>query len=261
MHAAPAATGTGAGDGEAGMPDGDIQWAMEIDPADVMACGGYVPERCLDGLTGDGEPSAGKGEVAGNGPLDEQIPAACVDVLTGKADPGGDVVTEEEDTFHHETVAPDEDLGLDNNVTNEPNPDEKDAGSQLLAETRVAADSGKGSALDKPENEPNREGGSTAVGVADSQEDEASMGDRLPTQHHARAPALPTAVSRREKKKSKRDGRVERKALARRELERRLRAHLAGDGGVAEANKLIDDLRAAFRQEFRDLLPRGPRGP
>jgi hypothetical protein len=116
-----------------------------------------------------------------------------------------------------------------------------------------------GPALDKPENESNGEVRPTAVGVADSRGGEGVMGAWAPTEHLARAPAA--AVSRPGKKKAKLDGRQERKALARRELERRVRAYLEGGGTEAEANKLIDDLREAQMREFRDLMGPAARGP
>jgi hypothetical protein len=112
--------------------------------------------------------------------------------------------------------------------------------------------------LDKPENKPNCEPEPTAVGVSGSHEGESAMGGRAPTRQPARAPGAATS---RAKKKIKRDGRLERKALARRVLERRVRAQLEGRGSVAEANKLIDDLREASMQEFRDLMPPARRGP
>jgi hypothetical protein len=149
---------------------------------DVLACGGYLPERCLDGLTVDGEPAAGEGEVAGDEPLDEHVPATCGDGLAGSTQSGGHLVG---DDFFKESVGPLEDdamvtgqpaineanawrpsvdegagsgdprptfagsridSGLDNNVTNEPSFAEKDAGSQLHCEIGVTADFEKVSA-------------------------------------------------------------------------------------------------------------------
>jgi hypothetical protein len=109
-----------------------------------------------------------------------------------------------------------------------------------------------GAALDKPGNEPSIEGGPEAVGAVDCRDGKGVRRARAPTGHRARAPAA--AVSRPGKRKAKRDERSERKVLARRELERRLRAQFEGRGTEAEAIKLIDDLREAQMQAFRDLM-------
>jgi hypothetical protein len=178
----------------------------------------------------------------------------------GNSEPGGDVVDGGIDTFEG-TAVPCGNGGLDNNVTNEPKLGKEVYVSQPHGEAVVTADCGVDSALDKAENEPNAEVRPTAVGVADTHIGEATTGARSSMQYRARAPAAPEAVSRRKKKKSKREGRLERKALARRELERRPRAQLEGRGSVAEANKLIDDLREAQNQEFRSLMPQAPRAP
>jgi hypothetical protein len=313
---------------------GDAAFAerqVTIDAADVLACGGYLPERFLDGLTGDGEPSPDGCDASGAGTLDALIPAVCGSGLTGNAEPGGDAV--DEDACRQETVASNEDLavvthhpsvvesntwrpsvgggagsgeprpttaaggagsgeprpttvggragsgeprpttsgephpttpeagtdgGLDKRVTNEPNPAETVSLSQPTGEITVTTNSGVGSALDKVESESNGEDCPVAEGVADPHEDGAPRGGRSPTQHGARAPA---AASRREKKKMKRDGRQERKALTQRELERRLRAYEEGDGTVAETNKLIDDLREALMQLVRELMGLAARAP
>ena len=102
------------------------------------------------------------------------------------------------------------DGGLDEHVTNETNSAENVSLSQPTGEIIVTTNPGVGPALDKPENKPNGEVRPTAVGVADSRGDRGSTGGRSPTQHPAQAPA---AVCRGEKKKVKRDGGQERKAL------------------------------------------------
>ena len=56
-------------------------------------------------------------------------------------------------------------------------------------------------------------------------------------------------------RKIKSESRRERKAKARRELERRVRAKINDPArSGAEANELIDDLRAASAQAIRDLM-------
>ena len=64
-------------------------------------------------------------------------------------------------------------------------------------------------------------------------------------------------AGRRSGRKIKGETRRERKAKARRELERRIRAQINDPArSDAEGMKLIDDLRAASAQAFRDLMPR-----
>jgi hypothetical protein len=151
------------------------------------------------------------------------------------------------------------DGGLDKHVTNETNSAENVSLSQPTGEIIVTTNPGVGPVLDKPENEANGEVRPMAMGVGDSRDGEGVRGARAPTEHRVRAPAA--AVSRPGKKKAKRDGRQERKALTRRELERRLQAYQKGGGSVAKANKLIDDLNAVTRQAFRDLMRPAARGP
>ena len=118
--------------------------AMVIDTADVLACGGYLPERCLDGLTVDGEPAAGEGEVAGDQSLDALVPAAGGDGLAGSTQPlagstqsGGHLVG---DDFFKESVGPLEDDAM---VTGQPAINEANA-------WRPSVDEGAGSGDPRP---------------------------------------------------------------------------------------------------------------
>jgi Domain of unknown function (DUF2760) len=159
----------------------DIQWAREIDAADLLACGGYLPERCLDGLTGDGGPSPDECDASVAGALDEQIAAARGSGENTEA--GGDGVTSREPwpTSPEATT----DGGLDKAVTNEPNLAENVSLSQRNGGFTVTTNSGVGAALDNPEDEPNyRSSGS-------DRRNGSGCGD--PVQHCANQPVTKTA--------------------------------------------------------------------
>ncbi len=211
-------------------------WGQEIDAADVNACRGFVPAGCTDLLVEEIE-GAADGERA-------------LSTLTT-------------------------DGGQGENVTNEANFYENVISSQLKGCVQVTVDSGVGTALDSVTNEPNfgepPESGaglesdvSTGVemlelgsechdAIADSQvlgaNTHGSEPRGLASKVHGRA-------GRRSGRKIKGESRRERKAKERRELERRARA-LINDPtrSGAEANALIDELRAASAQAFRDLMP------
>jgi hypothetical protein len=261
-QAAAGPAGSSSVDARPDMPEGDIGWALEIDPVDVAACGGYLPERCLDGQPPEDDGPDGESDSGVAVPVDEQVPAGCEGGVNVEGERGGDVVDEGDDDVRQEAVAAHGDLGLDNNVTNEPNLPAERADAQQQANLEVTANLGVDAGLDKVENEPISDGPPRGAGGAGFHDGEALAVGRLPTQNLARAPAAAATGSQREKKKKKkRVERAERKVLARRELERRLRAHLERGGTVAEANKLIDDLQEAARQAFGDLFSPGARGP
>ena len=62
-HAVATSIAMGTVDAGGSTPEVDIQWAMEIDTADVLACGGYLPERCQV-RDGGGRVSEGGGRRA-----------------------------------------------------------------------------------------------------------------------------------------------------------------------------------------------------
>ena len=117
------------------MPEGDIGWALEIDPEDLQACGGFLPKRAVkkgggevdeaarvlaleggvsaDGLAGGG----GFGADAVESGAEEGAAEAAV-VSAGLAEGGTWNVPATKSVSS-------EDGGLDNDVTNEANsPDE-----------------------------------------------------------------------------------------------------------------------------------------
>lgn len=120
-------------------PDDDTKWARNIDPADVWACAGYLPERvkCEGGeRRAEGGGGNGEGEAAGVVPADRVGggPAGAVQPQEGGRMDGsaGAVWPREGERLHSPAVAShSQDLvdgAFDNDVTNEPISGEEAAG-------------------------------------------------------------------------------------------------------------------------------------
>ncbi len=87
--------GGGRSDGGCG-PDDDTQWALEIDGADVLACGGLLPKRVkVEGgeRRAEGGGGSGEGEASGGATFDAWVMAdRAGDGEVGNGDLGADVV-------------------------------------------------------------------------------------------------------------------------------------------------------------------------
>ncbi len=238
------AEGGGKSDGGCG-PDDDTRWALEIDGADLLACGGLLPKRYFD------EQEAGRG-----GTERDCVPAA--QELDGTAHVSAAQIGCSDDEACPGVEGACETGGLDNDVTNEPNFGADAFESQKPLNQGFASDSGSALGLDKGESEANSERLAAVVAEAENRGGEELVGDQ-PTRH--RVGSASGAGAKKEGWKSKRERRRERTEMTEREIERRVRAVLEEPGSDAEAFKLIDDLREIQAQAFRKLMPNWTRAP
>ena len=244
---------------------GERPWTEKVGASDALACQGFIPERCVDGLD--------RSRAEGGERRTEEMDIADGESVVVASEPaGGEAFTATDDGSEGE------------NVANEPKADEGISTPQLQIKIGVEANSGVDSGLDNELKTNPRPGfGEEEDHVSDS----GSDGLEFPGPSHcverqpspaAAAPArverdasLPPAAPGLRKERtappratarSLRKGRkANRKKMAKRELERRIREQIDGSGSVREGYKLIEDLQAMVVEEFRLLQPSVPRAP
>jgi hypothetical protein len=251
---------------------GERPWYEDVNASDALACQGFVPERCLDTLVDGLEEEALRAEDGGR--RTEEMDIADGESVVVASEPAGG-----------EAFATNDDGSEGENVTNEPKLDEGAHESQHEPRVEVAANSEVDSGLDnelKTNPNPAFDRKEDQVSNPKSERSEsqdsshcveriASWPTTAPSPVAERTPPPPAAApplkverTPRQPKAAPplREGRkAKRKAMAQRELDRRIRAQIDGSGSERDGFKLIEELRAAAMEEFRWLQPSIPRAP